>query len=304
MAVSANYEVIIIGGSYAGLSAGLALGRSMREVLIIDSNEPCNKQTPQSHNFITQDGETPANISNKALEQVLKYPTVNFLNDRVIDVIKNSVANTFEVEATAQQYFTAKKVLFATGVRDIMPEIAGFSQCWGISIFHCPYCHGYETRNQKLGIIANGDIGFHFSTMIHHWSKDLILFTNGKSALSPEQYDKIAGKNIGIIETEIEAFVHQDGKLEQVVLTDGSKYVISAVFAKPAFEQHCEIPKKLACEFTDDGYLKIDDFQETTITSVFATGDNTTMLRAVSAAVASGTKAGAFINKALIDENA
>ncbi len=145
-----NFDVIIIGGSYSGLSAALALGRSLRHVLIIDSGKPCNEQTPHSHNFLTHDGETPRSIASKAKEEVSKYETVHFHSGLAVRGEKTD--SGFEITTEAGESFTAKKLIFATGVRDIMPEIDGISECWGISVIHCPYCHGYEVRGEKTGL--------------------------------------------------------------------------------------------------------------------------------------------------------
>src|SRR5688500_15844678 len=131
-----EYDVIIIGGSYAGLSAAMALGRSLRQVLIIDSSKPCNQQTPHSHNFITQDGETPKGIAEKAKAQVLKYDTVKFYNGIATEGTKTE--NGFEIKTQSGGRFTSKKLLFATGVKDQFPDINGFAECWGISVLHCP----------------------------------------------------------------------------------------------------------------------------------------------------------------------
>ncbi|MEL6971969.1 MAG: NAD(P)/FAD-dependent oxidoreductase, partial [Bacteroidota bacterium] len=150
-----GFDVIIVGGSYSGLSAAMALGRSLRNILIIDSGLPCNRQTPHSHNFITQDGEQPAAIAEKAKAQVLNYDTIRFLHGKAISGKKTE--NGFTITTQKEETFTAKKLVFATGVKDIMPDIGGFSACWGISVIHCPYCHGYEVKNEKTGILANGD---------------------------------------------------------------------------------------------------------------------------------------------------
>src|SRR5690606_19368783 len=146
---------IIIGGSYAGLSAAMALGRSLRKVLIIDAGKPCNRQTPHSHNFITQDGKTPAEISSIARAQVAQYETVTFLSGFAVEGKKTN--SGFEIKTEKGEIFESKKLILATGVKDIMSEIPGFAECWGISVIHCPYCHGYEVRNEKTGILANGD---------------------------------------------------------------------------------------------------------------------------------------------------
>lgn len=156
MDILKKYEVIIIGGSYAGLSAAMSLGRALRNVLIIDSSDACNKQTPHSHNFITQDGNKPAEISEKAKKQVLNYSTIEFLNDFVVSIEKKE---NFIIKSS-NEIFEAEYLILATGVKDIMPNIPGFSECWGISVIHCPYCHGYEVKEQKTGFI---EINFSFS---------------------------------------------------------------------------------------------------------------------------------------------
>jgi thioredoxin reductase len=184
MADSNTFEVIIIGGSYSGLSAAMSLGRSLRKVMIIDSGKPCNRQTPHSHNFLTQDGETPAAISQKAKNQVMDYPTVSFHEGLAIKAHKTG--NDFEVITETGEKFTSKKLIFATGLKDIMPEIDGFADCWGISILHCPYCHGYEARDTKTAILANEDSGFHYAQLLSNWTKDLALFTDGISILTAE----------------------------------------------------------------------------------------------------------------------
>lgn len=296
-----SFDVIIVGGSYAGLSAAMALGRSLRNVLIIDSGLPCNRQTPHSHNFIIHDGESPKQISEAARQQVLQYNTVRFHNGLAIRAAR--INNGFTIETEAGDSFHSRKLLFATGVTDIMPAIKGFADCWGISVLHCPYCHGYEVRQQPLGVLANGDIGFEFTKFIHHWSNNLVLFTNGKSALTTEQTNKLAGQNIAVIEKEIKGIDHSNGYITDIRFADGTAHRVTALFARVGFKQHCMLPEALGCALTEQGFLQIDDFQRTTLPGIYAAGDNTTMLRSVSAAVASGTKAGAMLNKDLIDED-
>jgi thioredoxin reductase len=301
MAGTKTYDVIIIGGSYAGLSAAMALGRSLRNVLIIDGGEPCNRQTPHSHNFITHDGETPKAIAEKAKEQVLKYDTVTFLQGLAVKGTKTDQG--FEITIAEGTVFSARKLLFTTGVKDQFPPIPGFAECWGITVIHCPYCHGYEVRHEKTGILANGDIGYEFGKLINNWTEDLTLFTNGKSTLSLEQTQKLAHHNIPIIETEITAFEQTNGQLKLVRFKDGSTMALKAMYAKIPFVQHCDIPVQLGCALNEQGYLTIDNFYKTTVPGIYAAGDNTVMMRAVSLATAGGGMAGALINKELIDES-
>lgn len=296
-----HFDVIIIGGSYAGLSAAMALGRSLRQVLIIDSGQPCNRQTPHSHNLIISDGATPAAIAAQAKDQVLKYPTVSFVAGKATKATKSN--NLFKIAIETGDTFTAKKLLFATGLKDIMPAIDGFSQCWGISVLHCPYCHGYEVNGANMGVLANGELGFEFSKLISNWTKNLVLFTNGTSTLTAAQTEKLASHNIAIIEKEIEQIAHEHGQIKQALFKDGSSYVVTALFAKAAFSQHCELPVALGCALTEQGLIAVDDFVRTTVPGIFAAGDCTTMFRAVSIAIAAGTQAGAIINKELVDDS-
>ncbi|GAA3596626.1 NAD(P)/FAD-dependent oxidoreductase [Flavivirga amylovorans] len=295
-----NFDVIIIGGSYSGLSAAMALGRSLRQVLVIDSGKPCNRQTPHSHNFLTQDGETPKNISIKARAQVEKYEAVKFYAGLATSGVKT--LEGFEITTEFNDKFISKKLIFATGVKDIMPDIKGFSESWGISVIHCPYCHGYEVRHEKTGILGNGEYGFEFSKMINNWTKDLTLFTNGKSTLTEEQTGKLKAHNIKIVEEEIDSFEQTNGQVEYVIFKNRHKKPIQAIYARAPFVQHTDIPKTLGCELTEEGYISVDPFQRTTVQGIYACGDNTTFKRSVSNAVAMGTSAGAIANKEIIDE--
>jgi len=294
-----TFDVIIVGGSYSGLSAGMALGRALRNVLIIDSGKPCNRQTPHSHNFITHDGKKPNEISALAKQQVEQYETVKFYNGLAVDGVQT--AKGFEVTTDKKDTFEARKLIFATGLKDVMPSIEGFAECWGISVIHCPYCHGYEVRNQKTGILANGDEAFHYAQLISNWTKDLTIFTNGKSTLNQQQNAKVEEHHIRIIEQEISAIKHSNGYMQEIVFADGSTFPLKAIYARPNFEQHCAIPEKMGCELTEQGFLKVDMFQKTSVQGLFACGDNTSPLRAISYAVATGNIAGAVLNNEMIE---
>lgn len=295
-----NFDIIIIGGSYAGFSSAMALGRSLRNVLIIDNGKPCNRQTPHSQNFLTNDGKTPKEISTIARQQVEKYKTVSFYDGLAIAGTKTK--NGFEITTQSKKTFTSKKLVIATGIKDVLPDISGFSECWGISIIHCPYCHGYEVRNEKTGILGNGDYGFEFSKMIHNWTKDLTLFTNGKSTLTEAQTKKLSKHNIKIIETEIDLFEHKNGYLEHILFNNGTRHSIKAVYSKVPFIQHSDLAFQLGCKLTEQGYIEVDAFQRTNVHGIYACGDNTTPLRSVANAVYAGNVSGAAANKELIEE--
>lgn len=294
-----NYEVIIIGGSYSGLSSAMALGRALRKVLVLDTGKPCNRYTPHSHNFITQDGVAPYEIFQKAKSQVLTYPTVDFRENKVLTVLKTEEG--FEVKTSDDSFFT-KKIILATGIKDIFPDIKGFEDCWGKSILHCPYCHGYEVRNQQIAVIGNGDMGYDFAKLIYQWSTNIVLLTDGTSMLSKEQADKLTSKGISIIENKIEEFLHTEGQIESIKLSENLDLSVDAVFARISFKQSTNFAENLGCSFLSSGYIQVDEMQRTSVQGVYAVGDSTSMMRSVSVAVATGTKAGAMINKELIEE--
>lgn len=291
-----TFEIIIIGGSYAGLSAAMALGRSLRKVLVIDSGKPCNRQTPHSHNFLTQDGNTPKEISGISKEQVLKYATVKFHEGKVIKTSKTD--GGFEIATENNEKFYAKKLILASGVKDIMPDIEGFSECWGISVIHCPYCHGYEVKGKTTGILSNGDMAFEFSKIVFNLTKDLTLFTNGKSTLTREQNDQFNHNNIRVIEDKIEKIIHENGQIRKLIFKNGKEFRLQALYAKIAFEQNINT-NDLDLEMTEHGFIAIDHFHKTHVEGIFACGDNVSAMRSVANAVAQGNMTGAIVNREL-----
>ena len=298
---ASTFEVIIIGGSYAGLSAAMALGRSRRRVLIIDSGISCNRQTPHSHNFLTRDGEKPAAIASIARQEVLKYDTVQFQEDLAEGVQKT--AEGFMVRTASGKAFNAKKLVFATGISDMMPAIKGFADCWGISVVHCPYCHGYELKELKTGILANGARAVHLASLVSNLTKDVTIFTMGTAEFTESELNKFAKHNIQLVETVITSVQHENGHLHHLGLADGSSLAFDALYAALPFTQHSAIPQSLGCEITAQGYIAIDDFQKTSLQDIYACGDNSSMMRSVAKAVYNGNLAGAMLNKELTDES-
>ncbi|WP_293306118.1 NAD(P)/FAD-dependent oxidoreductase [Pedobacter sp. UBA5917] len=296
-----DFDVIIIGGSYAGLSATLTLGRSTRSVLVIDAGKPCNRQTPHSHNFLTHDGDRPADISAVAKTEVLKYPTVKFVEGKANSA--KQIAGGFIVGLEDGQSFTSRKLLLATGLKDTLPNIKGLAACWAISAIHCPYCHGYEVKNEKVALLMNGEHAFEMSKNIQLLNKDLTILTNGKSELTEEQTKKLKSKSINIIEDEVIEFEHQDGYLENVVFKSGEKLALKAIYVKPEIAQHLNFNEQLGFELTDMKTIKVNEQQQTTAKGVYAAGDCTTLFRSLPIITAAGTMAAVMINKELISED-
>lgn len=295
-----DFQVIIIGGSYAGLSAAMSLGRSRRKVLVIDSGTPCNRQTPHSHNFLTRDGETPAHLSSIAKTQVQQYPSVSFLDDFALE--GRILDHGFEIKTQNGKTFTANKLVFASGIKDIMPNIKGFSDCWGITVVHCPYCHGYEIRDQKTAIMCHGEGAMHLASLVRNLTDNLTILTSGASEFTSEQKAKLDRNNIQVNATPLAEILHENGQVRSLVFEDGRKEDFEAVYAPLSFAQSSDIPVLLGCERTDDGYLLIDHLHNTTVAGVYACGDNANRMRSVANAVAAGNLTGAAVNMALTAE--
>lgn len=295
-----QFDVIIVGGSYSGLAAGMALGRARRKVLILDSGVPCNRQTPHSHNFLTQDGRTPAEIATLARQQVERYPSVEFMKG--VAVSGGRLGDGFSIATLDGGQLKARKLIFATGIRDVFPDLPGLAECWGISVLHCPYCHGYEIRDETTGVLGNGDYALEFTTLVSNWTSNLTVFTNGIPLLSPEQIALIRRNNIRMEEKQIARLEHVAGRIQRVVFHDGSHQVVNALYTRVPFEQHCTIPDSLGCQRDEQGYYITDATKRTSEPGIFAAGDNSSPLRTVAQAVAAGTTAGMMVNKELTSE--
>ncbi len=300
MTINHTYEVIILGGSYAGLSAAMSLGRSLRRVLILDNGKPCNRQTPHSHNFLTQDGIPPEQISQIARSQVLAYETVTLIQTTATDAVQTETG--FEITAANGEYYTAGKLVIATGIREILPEIPGMESCWGFSVIHCPYCHGFEFRKLPTAILGNSEYLFEFSKMVRNLTPHLTLLTGGTTEFATEDAELLQNKGIRVEHSPVKELLHWNGQLEQILLHDGTLIPCRALYLRPSFELNSSIPEKLGGELTDQGHLKVDFMQQTSVPGMYACGDCCSPMRSVSNAVATGALSGAAINRALCEE--
>ncbi|MBO3269540.1 MULTISPECIES: NAD(P)/FAD-dependent oxidoreductase [Hymenobacter] len=292
------FDALVVGGSVAGLSAALMLGRSRRRVLVLDAGSPANRQTPHSHSFFTRDGATPQQLLAIAREQLLPYTTVQLRTATVTHITPDGPY--FSLSTEDGQTFRGRKLLLATGIRDEMPALPGFADCWGISVLHCPYCHGYEVHSQPLGVLGNGDMGFHFARMIQHWSADLRVFTNGPSTFTAEQTQQLQAHSVRIIETPLAALEHEAGQLRYLRLTSDEQVPLTALFAHVPFSLPLDFHAQLGCELTENGHLRTNEMGATTVPGVFAAGDLTTPMRQISVASAQGGMTGGALDRELI----
>ncbi|UOQ78063.1 NAD(P)/FAD-dependent oxidoreductase [Hymenobacter sp. 5516J-16] len=293
-------DVVIIGGSTAGLSAALTLGRAMRRVVVLDGGQPCNRQTPHSHNFFTRDGETPAQLLALGRAQLQAYPTVHLQTATVTQAARKD--DLFQLTTAEGQTFWGRRVLLATGVHDQLPPVPGFAESWGISVLHCPYCHGYEVSGQALGVLGNGDMGFEFARLIRHWTPDLQLFTNGPSTLSAAQVTQLVAHGVRIVEAPLIEIEHSKGQLHHLRLAGELRRQLTALYARVPFVLPGTLAQQLGCELTEQGLIRVNEVGQTSVPGVSAAGDNSIPMRQLALAAANGSKAGAFLNNELIEK--
>ncbi|MBD9390359.1 NAD(P)/FAD-dependent oxidoreductase [Agrobacterium sp. AGB01] len=294
------YDVIIIGGSYAGLSAAIQLGRARRKVLIIDEGLRRNRFAAHSHGFITQDGVDPAVIAAKAREQVLNYPTITWLSARADSAQKLATSGAdagFEVLAKGVRHLS-RRLLLATGVKDLLPAIEGLAERWGKAVFHCPYCHGYELDQGPIGVIAGSELSMHHALMLPDWGPTTLLLND---AFTPdaEQLAALTARGTTLERCPISAITgHAD-----INLADGRMLSFAGLFAMAPFELASPIAHDLGLEMEQGplgATIKTDVMKETSLPGVFACGDAARPMASVALAVGDGNLAGAGVHRSLM----
>lgn len=290
-----QYDVVIIGGSYAGLAAAMPLARARKKVLIIDAGQRRNRFAENSHGFLTQDGTKASDIAKIAKQQVLAYQTVDWEDGSVKRVEK--VDGGFAVCIDATRSITSKRLIIAAGITDQLPEILGLAERWGKSIFHCPYCHGYELKQGKIGIIASSEHAVHVAMMLPDWG-DTTLFLNDYP-IDEELLDQLAARGVRIEKRLIQKIIEQS----DVLLSDGAIIELDGIFVT----SKCSIAQdwifKLGCEIEQNAMgevIKTNAMKETSIAGIFACGDVARLGGSVSLAVGDGTMAGVAAHRSLI----
>ncbi|WP_028611425.1 NAD(P)/FAD-dependent oxidoreductase [Paenibacillus harenae] len=265
-------DCVIVGGGPAGLSAALVLGRARRSVMLIDDNRPRNAVTHASHGFLTRDGIQPAQFRRIALQEVLEYPTVEHRQAEVAEIFKQ--ADGFEIVIKTGDRVRAKKLIMATGLKEVFPTIDGLHDFYGKSLFNCPYCDGWECRDRPIILIAEEPVILHMAKLLYNWSQDLIVCTNGKPLLSTEERMMLETKQIRIIDdTPISAFEGKNGQLKQIVLADGRRIERSAGFVIPKWQAKVDFSKELGYAVTEFGGITTDTMGRSTIAGLYAAGD-------------------------------
>lgn len=289
------YDVVIVGGGPAGLSAALILARCRRRVLVCDAGEPRNARAGAIHGYLTRDGTPPLELLQLAREELLRYE-VTVQNVTVTGV--RPVEDAFEICVEHGTRLQARTVLLATGVRDHVPGIPGVQECFGVSVHHCPYCDGWEVRDGALAVIGNGAGAAGLALSLKTWTDRVVLCTNGRPRFTRAQRDQLAAQDIAIRDAAIERLHHQDRRVRSLVLADG-ELACDAVFLAAGQAQQSPLPRDLGCEFTPKGTVKTDHLGQTCVPGLFVVGDASRDVQFVSVAAAEGAKAGVAINKAL-----
>jgi thioredoxin reductase len=290
-------DVIVIGGSYAGMSAALQLARARREVLVLDSGQRRNRFAEASHGFLGQDGRPPGEIVADARAQLMMYPTVTWSDTVAEAAVKTD--SYFTIGTADGRTYEAKRLVLATGVVDDLPDVPGLKERWGRSVFHCPYCHGYELNNGRIGVLATGPLAMHQAMLVPEWGTTT-LFTNGEFEIGAEEADSLRARGV-TIETELVAEV--TGERADVILRDGRTVTLDGLFTAPRTRPASSLAQQLGCTFDDaplGPIIQTDATKQTTVAGVFACGDVARAAGSVALAVGDGAAAGMAAHRSLV----
>ncbi len=298
-ATNTSVEVAVIGGSNAGLSAALALGRSRRNVALIDNSSPRNAPASHAHNVYTRDGTPPAELIRIGREQLEPYDVRFF--DTLVTQISGSEGE-FRLELSNGETLGAERLLLATGVADDLSGVPGLRELWGKSIYACPYCHGWEVRDKPLAVLGDGNEGYGYARLIQNWSRDLVLITDSQNTtLSDEQLGDLQARKIKVLEASVTEYEAHNGELVALHLSSGQRILRQAVFMRAPLSLRGNLHQQLGCELSSDGTQVVaDEMGQTSVPGVYAAGDMVSPMHAVIVAAASGTKAAAMLNHEFI----
>lgn len=291
-------DVLIVGGSVAGLSAATYLGRMRRKVLMVDGGKPCNRVSHASHGFLTRDGVDPAALLQIGREQLQTYPTVQLRSGLVTAI--QPIADGFQATLETGETVNAHKVLLAMGLRDHLPSLTNVEQFWGRSAFHCPYCDGWEVRDQPLAVQGNGDGALHRAKLLLNLTDDLVICTDGPATFTDADWQFLRARQVRVLESPLVGLEGEGEQLHTLHFADGSTLARHALFLNLRTSQHTELAAALGCEINDMGFVQTDAQARTNVAGVYAAGDMTNPMRAVIFASAQGAAAGIWLNVELM----
>jgi thioredoxin reductase len=295
-----TFDVVIIGGGAAGLSAALVLARARRKVLVVDSGAPRNAPAAHMHGFLSRDGMPPADLLTSGREEVRGYG-----GTIITGAAKNLVPcghSGFQVLLDDGERVAARRLLVATGLHDDLPDIAGLRDRWARDVLHCPYCHGWEVRDQPLGVVWNGPESARYAQIVRQWTHDVVLFAPA-GTLTPEQRNQFVARAIGVVEGSIARVLVEDDHLTGVQLEDGQVVPRTAVFVPPRFVPNSDLLTGLECEVDERGWVVTGANGVTSVPGVWVAGNVTNPRAQVITAAGEGSAAAIAINADLVDED-
>lgn len=291
------FDAAIIGGGPAGMSAALSLARANKQVVLFDDSRPRNAVTRHTHGFLTRDGVTPGEFRRIARAELANYPNITIYEEHV--VWAGGEDGAFQLTAASGTTLSSRKLLFAVGLKDRPLFISGLQDVYGHSAFVCPFCDGWELRGQPLVVINKGPELLHFLPILSGWSKQLTVCTNGEDGLSEEERQTLAARDIIVHQAPIASIESQEGKVQQVLLEDGTIVPCSGIFFKPDLMLGSTLPRELGCQMTDTGTVVVDQTGKTSVPGVFSAGDAASQLQQTIAAAQTGALAAAMITSEL-----
>ena len=291
------YDVIVVGGGPAGLSAALVLGRALRRVVVVDAGSPRNAPAAHMHGFMSRDGMPPSELLAAARAELARYG-VELIADRVL-----RIETGFTVLLGGGSVLNARHILIATGVRDELPDIPGVRERWGRDLLHCPYCHGWEVRDQPLGVLGTGAHSVVHALLVRQWSADVVFFTH-TVALNSDEFAQLAARGVQVLGGEVRQLIVQDDRLVGVELTDGRAVPRAAVFVRTVNKPHDErLLASLGCDLDPAGFPIVDETGRTSIPGVWAAGNVTNPRLQVISSAGAGSAAAIAVNADLVQQD-
>ncbi len=296
-----DHDVIVIGGGFAGLAAAMPLVRARRRVLLVDAGQPRNRFAEASHGFLGQDGVPPAEILARGRRELLAYPTFSVIDAVALQV--EGQMDRFVVTLETGDTHGARRLILALGVRDDLPDLPGLRERWGVTVLHCPYCHGYEVADRPLGVLASAVPQDHRGLLLTDWGRPTTLFTQGGPLPDAPMLDRLAARAVQVETTPIVELLGPAPALEAVRLADGRIVPLAALFVAPKTELSSPLAQQLGCameEGPSGAFLHSDGRRATSVPGVFAAGDAVMGMHNGLLAAASGLMAGVGAHQSLV----
>jgi thioredoxin reductase len=296
------YDVVIVGAGPAGLSAALILGRARRSVLVCDTGHPRNARSHAMHGYLTRDGIAPAEFLRLGREQLATYPTIELREMEALNAQCRGDGR-FDIALADGTTVRSRRLLIATGVTDNLPDIPGFDEMYGASVFHCPYCDGWEVREQPIAIYGRGRRGLGLSLEMLGWTRDLVLCTDGPCELDEEGRARLARNEIPVREDRVARLEGRDGQLERIVFADGESIERRALFFTTGQRQQSPLAVALGCQMNDKGTVSTGKYESTHLAGLYVAGDASRDVQWVIVAAAEGAEAAYAINTDLLKQD-